>query len=226
MNTLLLEFSGATLAEEVGHVCVLREVSLALGPGELIVVEASAEHSLDSLADLACGLLEPEQGEVRFEGVAWPQRSPEQAAAARSRIGRVFEGAGWISNLDVDENLTLSARYHGQLSDEQAYADARALARRLGLVDLPPGRPAHMARSELRRAEWVRALLGKRALVVLQAPLRDVPRAWAEALLAEIERQRAAGVAFLWLQPEQSYPVERLKPTLHFRVENGNILRA
>lgn len=225
MKKIILEFNDVHFGEASGSEVCMDGVTFALAEGELALVEMPAEYTLDSLADLASGLMDPEQGSVRFEGTGWPARNPDQASAARSHIGRVFDGPGWISNLDVDENITLTARYHGQMADDQAYAEAQTLARRLGLSDLPPGRPSHIARAELRRAEWVRALLGPRSLVLLQQPLRDLPRAWGAALLAEIERQRASGVAFVWMQPWGDYPAPPLKPTLHFSVENGNILR-
>lgn len=225
MKNNVLEFKDVHLAEASGNEIHLQGICLTLAEGDLALMEMPAEYTLDSLADLACGLVNPEQGSVLFEGMSWPARSPDEAALARGRIGRVFEGPGWVSNLDVDENITLTARYHQHLPDDQAYIQARALAKRLGLSDLPPGRPSHIARAELRRAEWVRALLGPRVLVLLQQPMRDLPRVWGVALLAEIERQRAAGVAFIWIQPWGELPAEQLKPTLHFQVESGNILR-
>lgn len=220
----ILEFRRVCLATGPAQESGLADLSFALEPGGLALLELDQGQADHPLADLASGLLDPESGEVLFDGVPWLQRSADEAGARRGQIGRVFHVPGWVSNLDVDENVTLFARYHRMLPEGEAYAQAQELAQRLGLSGLPAGRPAQVARPDLRRAEWVRALLGERRLVILERPLHDLPPAWGEPLLAEVERQRVRGVAFLWMQGP-GLAVDRLKPTLQFKVESGNIIR-
>lgn len=226
MNTPLLAFSSVSIAATPGDELSLRDLSLGINPGELVLVEVDTRLSPGVIADLAMGLVEPESGSVLFDNQPWFARSAVEVAAARSRIGRVFAEPGWISNLDVDENVTLASRYHGLLADAEAYDQADALARRLGMPGLPAGRPAHVAARDLRRAEWVRALLGPKKLIVLEDPTRDLPVLWHEALRAEVERVRQAGAAVMWVQGAGEADLsKRLKPTLQFSVETGNITR-
>ena len=149
----MLEFQQVTLAAGSGHDVALEGLSFALQSGGLALFELEPGLARTPLADLAGGVLDPESGAVCFDGQPWAGLGPEPAARARSRIGRVFEGVGWVSNLDVDENITLAARYHGAATEAEALAAARALALRLGMDSLPAGRPAHVARQTLRRAE-------------------------------------------------------------------------
>lgn len=221
----LLEFTQVNLPAGPANEIGLADLSFTLEAGALALLEVPAGHGSNPLADLASGLLEPTTGQVQFAGQPWLARSASAAAAARGTIGRVFDEPGWVSNLDVDENVTLPARYHQTMDEADAYRQAQELAVRLGLAGLPAGRPAHVARNELRRAEWVRALLGPRQLVILERPLRELPVGWGAALLAETARLRAAGVAFLWIQTAgQELAVDQLKPTLQFQVERGNII--
>jgi phospholipid/cholesterol/gamma-HCH transport system ATP-binding protein len=222
----ILEFQAVNASAQAPYDVGVQALSFVLEPGGLALVELRSGPVLSPLADLASGVLDPEDGVVLVEGVAWPSRTPDEAAALRGRIGRVFEGPGWVSNLDVDENVTLAARYHQRLEAAEADRLAQALALRLGLPGLPVGRPAHANRQELRRAQWVRALMGPPTLAILEEPMRDLSAEWGTPLLAEVERQRAAGVAFLWLQrPSGAWPLDVLKPTLHFVMESGNIRR-
>lgn len=222
----VIEFQNVSLKAEPPYEVGLRNLSFALAPGELLRVDVVAGHTVIPLADLASGLLEPEEGEVLLHGRTWRDYAPDEAAAERGRIGRIFEGAGWISNLDVDENITLSARYHAQMSEAEVLQAARELAVRLGLVELPTGRPALHASTELRRAEWVRALMGKPSLLILDRPVRDLPSEWIPPLLAELDRRRVDGAAVIWIQKWPApLAAEALKPTLHFEVESGNITR-
>ncbi len=222
----LLQFEGVSSSGAAAGSAGLHEVSFAVGPGELVLLETEAEGVALPVADLAAGLVPPEVGRVLFEGTDWTGRTADAAAAARVRIGRVFAGPAWLSNLDLDENITLPMRYHRVLKDEQAHQQAVALAARFGLDPLPAGRPAHVARPHLRLAEWVRALLGPRSLLILEYPLREVPRRSVEALLQELEQRRSAGLGVLWIQgPDAAALRPRLKPALHFKVESGHFVR-
>ena len=107
---------------------------------------------------------------MKFEDTDWEEMAADAAAAARGRIGRVFEVRGWISNLDVDENITLAQRHHTSRPLGEIEAEALALAQQFGLADLPRLRPAMLRAGELRRAAWIRALLGAPTLILLEHP--------------------------------------------------------
>ncbi len=225
MSTLL-EFRSVQRAATSGDDITVHDLSFVLAAGELALFDVASGHVPGALADLAGGMLDPDAGTVLFENQSWTERTAVQVAVARSRIGRVFAEPGWISNLDVDENVTLAVRYHGLMEADAAYREADALAQRLGLPGLPAGRPAHVAAPDLRRAEWVRALLGPRKLVLLENPTRDLPLAWHKSLWTEVDRLRREGAAVVWIQAAGATGlVDRLKPTLQFSVETGNITR-
>jgi phospholipid/cholesterol/gamma-HCH transport system ATP-binding protein len=140
---------------------------------------------------------------VAFLGADWKTAPPDDQAARRGRIGRVFDGHGWISNLDVDENMTLARRHHTTRPAGEIERDAEALVRRFGLPELPRLRPALMAPADLRRAEWVRAFLGEPRLVILEQPTRDVFAEAIPALAAAVDDACARGAAVLWLMDDE-----------------------
>ncbi|HMP77013.1 MAG TPA: organic solvent ABC transporter ATP-binding protein [Kiritimatiellia bacterium] len=178
----------------------LNRVSLSLSPGELFLVRVPDGAPITPLADAACGMLVPEAGAVLFDGREWASCSADEAAAARGRIGRVFERAGWLSNLDVDENITLAQRYHLRRTPEETLEEARALARELGMSGIPAGRPAFVERELLLRAQWIRALMGKPALVLLERPGRDMSANEVAPLVSAVNKRREHdGTAVLWL---------------------------
>ena len=178
----------------------LNRVSLSLAPGALCLVRVPDGAPVTPLADAACGVLDPEAGAVLFAGREWASCGAGEAAAARGRIGRVFERAGWLSNLDVDENITLAQRYHRRRTPEDTLEEARALARELGFDGLPAGRPAFVERDLLLRAQWIRALMGNPALLLLERPGRDMPARALDPLVAAVNQRRERdGTAVLWL---------------------------
>ena len=195
----ILKFNRVSYAAQPPYEQDLSEVSLELAAGAVGVVLVPSGAARLPLADLAEGLLAPDAGSVALDGEDWLDLTPDDAAAARSRIGRVFETRGWISNLDVDENITLAQRHHTLRPPVELDQEAEALARGFGLTELPRVRPATLKGAVLRRAEWVRAFLGAPALILLEFPMREVYADAMDGLLQAVQAARARGAAVLWI---------------------------
>jgi ABC-type transporter Mla maintaining outer membrane lipid asymmetry ATPase subunit MlaF len=204
----------------------LEEASLVLPRGELAVLLLEKGVTDYPLADVVSGLVGTESGTLKIFGGEWSSWNADEQARARWRIGRVFEGHGWMSNLDVDENVTLAERYHSARPWPEILEEAERWAKMAGLEGLPSGRPAVAERQLLRRAEWVRAVLGDPWFLLLERPGRDLAEGWIDDLLPLVETARARGAAVVWLcegRREWNHPA--LKPSLKLAAEK-NTLRA
>jgi phospholipid/cholesterol/gamma-HCH transport system ATP-binding protein len=195
----ILRFENVSLTAQPPYAQDLAEVSFELHAGEAQLVLTGLLPEGLPLADLAAGLVAPDTGQVRYAGEDWQELHPDEAAAARGRTGRIFEKRGWISNLDVDENITLAQRHHTTRPLAEIEAEALTLAREFGFEDLPRVRPALLRSGELRRAAWIRALLGSPALLLLEHPLRDLPAAAGVPFVAAVQAACARGAAALWI---------------------------
>jgi phospholipid/cholesterol/gamma-HCH transport system ATP-binding protein len=219
METSILAFQD--VAWLAGDELALRPFRFSLGQGEAAWIAMRPGEQPVPWGDLAQGLVEPSEGAVQFQGKDWRQYAPHEGAAARGAIRRVFASGGWLSNLDVDENVTLSERHHTvrPAADIEAEVDRRA--RQFGLDGVPRMRPALVKPGELRRAEWVRAFMGTPALIILEEPMRDVYTDHLPALLRAVREARAGGTAILWLTAAATAPVEDLDPIGRWIVEDG-----
>jgi ABC-type ATPase involved in cell division len=179
----------------------LQDLSLRLLPGEALWLVTDLETPA---VDLACGLRLPASGQAIFLGQDWAAAAPDAAAHRRARIGRVFWDTAWLSNLDLDENITLAFRHHRP--GEAAALDAAwsAACARLGHTPAPGLRPAFASARELQRGQHLRALLGDPVLLLLERPFRAVSPADAHAFLAAVEEARARGAAVLWVGPPEA----------------------
>lgn len=196
----ILEFADVVLPleEMAGHPPLL----FSLRAGEWAAIETTEHLVARAIADLAQGLLDPAAGEVRFLGRPWPRIPHEESCRLRGMdIGRVFSSAGWVSNLDMDENLTLAGRHFDPRPEPELLADARAAVQRMGLADIPAGRPAWIAPRLLQITQWARALQGPRRLVVLELPLRKTHDADARTLADALRSAARGGAAVLWIGP-------------------------
>lgn len=198
-NEPILEFADVTIAAApLGHAGMTR-VNARFMPGTLTFIRAEEGGEQAPIAGIAEGLLPLEEGRVLFMGEDWAAMPPERALQRRARIGRVFDGCGWISNLSVEENVALSLRHHTRRPGDQILGEAGTLARAFGMSEVPKIRPALVPHRDLRRAEWVRAFLGSPLLILLEYPMRGVPAGHLPRLIAAVREACARKATVLWL---------------------------
>ncbi len=221
----ILEFQGVTIKARPPHESGISEISFALKSGELALIGVEKGRRHFPLADAAQGLIEPDEGRVTFLDRDWRDLDPDFASAERGRIGRVFETAGWISNLNVDENVTLSQRHHTDRPVGEIAGEAEEIARRFGLPELPKGRLFGLNRSTRRRAEWVRAFIGDPLLIILEYPLSDLYTEALDYLLKGVEEARQRGSAVLWLTSDfRPQRAGVLTPTYRYQLKKEKLL--
>ncbi len=180
--------------------------------GEVVLLETGKRMHVEDAGDVAIGMSPPHSGQVRFRGSRWSELEAGEADLARRRIGRVQgrpRRAIWLANLDIDENIHLARYFQKGASREKVLAEAKALGQRLGLDPLPPGRAVETSENDLRRAQWVRALLPEPLdLLILENPLRGASPAGIEAFCGEVARVREGETAVLWLETEADEDLE------------------
>ncbi len=216
----VLQFSAVTLSATDRDDRELSGVDFALNPGDCLAVRVEEERICPLLADTAIGLLDPSAGRVLLEGKDWARMAADDVSRVRSRIGRVFEEQAWVSNLDVDENITLAQRHHTRRSPEEIRDEALRWARRFGRDALLYVRPAWAPRQELLIAQWIRACLGEPRLLIFERPTRDATDEECRWFLDAMRehRQRGAGVIVL-ASDERLLDAALLRPTLCATVE-------
>jgi phospholipid/cholesterol/gamma-HCH transport system ATP-binding protein len=198
MNSPILKFDDVTIPSSPHYETELWDVSFELNQGDLLLVRIERENERLPLADAATGLAPPRQGSVQFLGEDWRDMSADRAAARRGRVGRLFEDEGWISDLEVDQNIMLAQRHHTRRSEEEIVEEALQFARIFGLPGLPRGRPASVRRWDLRKAACMRAFLGQPILIILEQPVRGVYADLIAPLLSSVRSARNRGAAVLW----------------------------
>src|SRR5580700_2750471 len=111
-STAILKFSEVTIESGPHYEIGMWKSSFELKQGDLLLVRMERENERLPLADATEGLASPSQGSVTFLGEDWQRMSADRAAAQRGKIGRLFDDEGWISDLDVDQNIMLSQLHH------------------------------------------------------------------------------------------------------------------
>jgi len=175
-------------------------VDLALGAGQLAFLPGI------SGALYLQGIHAPARGTIRFQGAPWQDRDVAGVERDRRRIGVVVNprrpaANAWVSNLDIVDNVMLSAQFAPERRWAQIVERAQTLAEEFGLADgLPTTRPVDTSRGLQLLAQWVRAFLPDPLdLLVLENPLDSAKKEQAEAFALRVGKALEGGAAVLWI---------------------------
>src|SRR5882757_2983704 len=185
------------------EVAALKDVSLAVEPGEMVAVVGPSGSGKSTMLSLLAGLDDPDGGGVWIGGERLSHRGPATQALLRgARIGVLTQASGLVEHLTVHGNVELaeSLRRSGQRRfgehDPRTSTPAELLAV-LGLGDRARARPSTLSGGETARANLAVALAGGPAVLLADEPTAEVSRAEEAAiltLLRHIRHEHAATV--------------------------------
>ena len=190
-------------------------LDLPLEPGDLALIDARDLLLASGFADLCCGLLPPQEGEVRFLQRDWSRQPLEMADALRGLIGRVMSNPGWLRFLDATTNVLLQQIHHTRTNLDALREDAARLATHFGLPGLPNGPIAELSPGDLMRLGFVRAFVGEPKLVILESPVQGLHQDLVPALLNRLWEVRDRGGAAIWLTRSRLIWDNPLFPATH-----------
>ncbi len=104
----LLELRG--VSKSYGRTTALQSTDLTVSPGCTTVFIGPSGCGKSTLLRLVIGLVRPDSGSVRFEGMPV---TPDNALEIRRRMGYVIQDGGLFPHLTARGNITLMARYLG-----------------------------------------------------------------------------------------------------------------
>ncbi|WP_342059804.1 amino acid ABC transporter ATP-binding protein [Aeromonas sp. OTU364] len=152
--TPLLELNA--VSKQFGQNRVLDEVSLAVNPGEVIVILGPSGCGKSTLLRTLNGLEPIQGGEIRFDGVLLDGATDWQRV--RQRIGMVFQSYHLFPNLRVLENVLLGPLQVQKRERAEVLLQAEQLLTRVGLWERRHDYPRQLSGGQQQRIAIVRAL--------------------------------------------------------------------
>jgi putative ABC transport system ATP-binding protein len=170
------------------EVQALRDVSLDVHAGELVVVSGPSGSGKSTLVACLCGLDEPDGGTVWLGGQRLSRRTERERAALRAgNLGLLLQAGNLFDHLTVDQNLELAQRLAGRPAPRRR---AEALER-LGIAGSAQALPAQLSGGETARAGLALALVNGPAVLLADEPTGEVDSE-NEARVVELLREEAA----------------------------------
>jgi len=182
------------LDRRYGETYALRDVSLAIAPGEVVCLLGPSGCGKTTLLRIAAGIERPTAGRVLINGqeVAGPSRfvPPEERS-----VGLMFQDFALFPHLTILQNVAFGLK---ALPRREAEREARAMLSRVGLAHLGNQYPHILSGGQQQRVALARAIVPRPAVVLMDEPfsgldvqLRDSMQ---EETLALLRETRATSV--------------------------------
>jgi phospholipid/cholesterol/gamma-HCH transport system ATP-binding protein len=149
---------------------ILKGVSFDLHPGMTKIVLGGSGSGKTTILRLILGLLKPDAGSIRVDGVEVAGLTEPQLRPVRLKIGMVFQEGALFDSLTVGENVGYRLNEDAEQAPEEIEARVREM---LGFVGLDPfydHMPSQLSGGQRRRVAVARALAARPQIMLYDEP--------------------------------------------------------
>src|SRR6266478_5044318 len=193
-----LEMTG--VQKNFGATCALKDVSFAVGPGEVHALIGENGAGKSTLMKVLSGACRADGGSIELEGKPFVPENPLHAR--RSGIAMIYQELNLAPHLSVEENILLGsepAAFGWVRRAQRRQLAARALAE-LHRTAVPLDAPvSSLPIADQQVVEIARALIGQPKVIIMDEPTSSLTQVDTENLFAVIRRLREAGVSVVYI---------------------------
>ena len=199
-NSLLLQCDNLCKTYQEGKLRtdVLRDVTFAMQPGEMMAIVGTSGSGKSTLLHLLGGLDSPTSGEVIFKGQSLNSMSSSAKSELRNReLGFIYQFHHLLPDFTALENVAMPLLI-GKKKSAEVQERAMAMLEAVGLQHRSHHRPSELSGGERQRVAIARALVNNPSLVLVDEPTGNLDQRNADSifeLLGELNVRQ--GTAFL-----------------------------
>ncbi len=180
------------------RICALKDVSLAIDAGELMVLVGPSGCGKTTALRLVAGLDNPSSGGIAIDG------QPMNGVAPKARdVAMVFQNPALYPHLTVWENLAFGLKVRRYPAPEVAQR-VREVAAMLGLEGCMERRPAELSGGQCQRVAVGRALVRRPKILLFDEPFSNLDPQLRSQMRLEISRlHRRLSTTILYVTHDQ-----------------------
>jgi phospholipid/cholesterol/gamma-HCH transport system ATP-binding protein len=152
----LIEFRN--VHKRFGRQVVLDGIDLRIDEGESLVVIGASGSGKSVMLKHMVGLLQPDEGEVWFDGRRVDNLPERQLALIRVQFGFLFQMGALFDSMNVEENVAFPLVEHSDLKNEQISRVVDDKLRMVGLPEVRKKMPAELSGGQRKRVALARAI--------------------------------------------------------------------
>ncbi|XXS76577.1 sugar ABC transporter ATP-binding protein [Sorangium sp. So ce131] len=180
-------------------VLALRDVSLALGRGEVLGIVGENGAGKSTLMKILAGVVAPDAGDVLLDGRPVALGSVRDALARG--IALIHQELNLAENLDIAANIFLGRepRRGGLIDEGRVEREARAVLARVGLDHAPRAIVGGLSLGQRHLVEIAKALSADARVLIMDEPTSCLSRHEADNLFRVVRELRDKGISVLYI---------------------------
>jgi len=163
-----IEFEGVW--KRLGQRDVLRGVDLHVPRGQSLVIIGRSGTGKSVLLKHVVGLMRPDRGVVRVNGVDVSSLGERELLALREEMGMLFQGGALFDSMSIGENVGLGLKEHTPLPAAQIEIVVHEKLALVGLESAEALRPSRLSGGMKKRAALARALAMNPKIMLYDEP--------------------------------------------------------
>ncbi len=187
-----------------GDLHVLKDVDLAVKPGEVLVIIGPSGSGKSTLIRTINRLEPIQKGRIVVDGVELNE-NVQNIEAIRREVGMVFQQFNLFPHMTILENVILAPTRVRKLPREQAVQKAMELLERVGIADQAHKYPAQLSGGQQQRAAIVRALAMEPKIMLFDEPTSALDPEMVGEVLDVMRELARSGMTMLVVTHEMGF---------------------
>lgn len=149
---------------------VLEDVSLTIHDGETLAIIGRSGSGKSVLMKHLIGLLKPDRGVVKVDGVDINQLPYRKLRKVRTQFGVLFQGGALFDSMDAFDNVAFPLRTFTQKSESDIRKEAQECLDLVSLPDVGPKLPSELSGGMQKRVALARAISLRPRYIIYDEP--------------------------------------------------------
>jgi phospholipid/cholesterol/gamma-HCH transport system ATP-binding protein len=138
---------------------VLDDISHVMETGKCNLIIGTSGSGKTVLQKCLVGLIEPDRGEIIYDGVSFTGMTDDQRKLLRQQIGMLFQGSALFDSMTVEQNVMFPLDMFGVGSNSEKQKRVNEVLARVNLVDAHKKYPAEISGGMKKRVGIARAIV-------------------------------------------------------------------
>jgi len=149
---------------------VFKGLSLGIRKAEAMAIIGGSGSGKSVLLRHIVGLVHPDRGSIKIDGIDLTKGSREEIASVREKIGYLFQGAALLNSISIFDNVALPLRERMKWDEPRVRRQVMERLEMVGLADATSKLPAELSGGMKKRAGLARALVTDPEIILYDEP--------------------------------------------------------
>ncbi len=147
------------IKKSFGDHVVLKGISAIFEKGKVNMIIGQSGSGKTVFLKTIMGLIEPDEGEISFDGRIWHLLSTKEQAKIRQEMGVVFQGNALFDSLTIEQNVSFPLRMFTRKTPREIKERVDEVLEQVGLPGVQKKLPAELSGGQKKRVAIARAIV-------------------------------------------------------------------